>query len=143
MIIRKRAECWMVSGGKIWVGIKNGKIIIPGGTLEDEETPEQAAVRETKEEIGVTAKNLKLITEDFIIKDSWNGWTHSKTYSYKADFGGIDESTLGDGPEGSFHRTHIPINKLINYYKKMLNNEDHFKDIAKQNLRIIKYITEG
>ena len=50
MIIRKRAECWIVNNGKIWVGIKDGKITIPGGTLEEGETEIAAAIRETKEE---------------------------------------------------------------------------------------------
>jgi len=142
MIIRKRAECWIIQNGKIWVGIKDGKITIPGGTLEGEETPVVAAIRETKEEVGISAKNLKLIVKDFVTKDTWNGWTHAQTYSYQADFGGIDESLLGNGPEGSFHRALIPINRLKNYYKKMLNSEDHFKEIAEQNLWIIKYLTE-
>jgi len=138
MIIRKRAECWIKQNGKIWVGVKKGKITIPGGTLEDDETPKVAAVRETKEEVGITAKNLRLLCDDLIVKDSWNGWTHAQTYSYQADFGGIDESQLGNGPEGSFHRVLMSIEKLENYYKKMLKSDDYFKDIANQNLWILR-----
>jgi len=141
MIIRKRAECWIIQNGKIWVGIKDGKITIPGGTLEGEETPVVAAVRETKEEVGISAKNLKLICDDLVVRDSWNGWTHAQTYSYKADFGGIDESLLGNGPEGSFHRALIPVKRLETYFTKLLKSEDYFKEIAEQNLWIIRKLT--
>lgn len=138
MIIRKRAECWIIQNDKIWVGIKNGKITIPGGTWEQGETLKETAIRETKEEIGVTAKNLRLLCKDLIVKDAWSGWTHAQTYSYQADFGGIDESLLGNGPEGSFHRALIPVNRVEDYFKKMLNSDDYFKDIAEQNLWIIR-----
>lgn len=35
----------------------------PGGKLETNETPEQAVIRETEEEIGVTPTNLKYLAE--------------------------------------------------------------------------------
>ena len=138
MIIRKRAECWILQNGKLWVGVKNGKITIPGGTLEDDESPKVAAVRETKEEVGIKAVNLRLLCDDLVVRDSWNGWTHAQTYSYQADFGGIDERVLGHGPEGSFHRVQMPIKKVENYFKKLLNSDDYFKEIAEQNLWIMR-----
>ena len=56
--------CFAVTGGKILLihkkrGLGAGKVNGPGGRLEAGETPEQAAVRETQEEIGVTPKGLK------------------------------------------------------------------------------------
>jgi len=138
MIIRKRAECWIKQNNKIWVGVKNGKITIPGGTWEQGETLKETAIRETKEEVGIRAENLRLLCKDLIVRDTWNGWTHAQTYSYQADFGGIDESKLGNGPEGSFHRVLMSLEKLENYYKKMLKSDDYFKEIAEQNLWIMR-----
>ena len=39
-------------------GLGHGKFNAPGGRLESGETPEQAAVRETQEEVGLTPLNL-------------------------------------------------------------------------------------
>lgn len=46
--------------GKVLVGIRkdNGMICGPGGHIEDGETPEEAAIRETQEEFGITPTNL-------------------------------------------------------------------------------------
>ena len=51
------------SGGKLLLilkkrGLGHGKFNAPGGRLEPGETPEQAAVRETQEEVGLTPLGL-------------------------------------------------------------------------------------
>lgn len=56
----------VVSDGKILTGkrlgdLGNGEICGPGGHIENGETPEQAAVRETQEEFGITPKDLFLV----------------------------------------------------------------------------------
>lgn len=56
----------VVSEGKILVGTRHndtgyGLICGPGGHIEEGETPEQAAVRETQEEFGITPKGLMKI----------------------------------------------------------------------------------
>ncbi|RXS84200.1 NUDIX hydrolase [Streptomyces sp. TM32] len=45
--------------------VKEGELIwqFPAGAIEDGETPEQAAVRETQEETGLTVEALKLLGE--------------------------------------------------------------------------------
>jgi mutator protein MutT len=52
-------------------GWEDGKYTVPSGHVDVGETPTQAAIRETKEEVGVDidAINLKLVHIDFI-KDS-------------------------------------------------------------------------
>lgn len=53
----------VVKNGEILVGVRKegfctGLVCGPGGHIEDGETPEEAAIRETQEEFGITPKNL-------------------------------------------------------------------------------------
>lgn len=63
--IRKAVRCYLIKDNKIAVtrykkgNRKEGYYDIPGGKIEDGETPEQTAIREMKEETGLTVKNLK------------------------------------------------------------------------------------
>ncbi len=62
--------CFVIRGGQILLirkkrGLGAGKINGPGGRLEKGETAEQAAIRETQEEIGVTPTGLKHAGELF------------------------------------------------------------------------------
>ena len=62
---RERANlCFIVKDGRVLLirkkrGLGAGKMNAPGGKLESGETPLQAAVRETQEEIGVTPLSLE------------------------------------------------------------------------------------
>ena len=47
---------------------------LPGGGVEWNETPEEAAVREAKEEIGVDVKLIKLVPQTFSRTDEASGW---------------------------------------------------------------------
>ena len=54
-------------------GLGAGKINAPGGRIEKGETPEEAAVRECIEEIGLTPLNIKRGAElSFIFKDGYS-----------------------------------------------------------------------
>lgn len=45
-----------------------GEISFPGGKIEENETPKEAAIRETMEELNLDSKNIKLIAEtDYLI----------------------------------------------------------------------------
>jgi 8-oxo-dGTP diphosphatase len=56
--------CFVISGHEILLihkkrGLGAGKVNGPGGRLEQGETPLQAAIRETQEEVGVTPTGLR------------------------------------------------------------------------------------
>lgn len=62
---RERAVlCFILQGGRVLLiekkrGLGAGKVNGPGGRLEPGETPVQAAVRETEEEVGLTPWDLR------------------------------------------------------------------------------------
>jgi len=54
-------------------GLGKGKINAPGGRIEPGETPEQAAVRETQEEVGLTPLQLRPAGQlDFAFTDGYS-----------------------------------------------------------------------
>ena len=63
--IRKAVRCYLIKDNKVVVtkykegNKKAGYYEIPGGKIEEGETPEQTAIREMKEETGLKIKNLK------------------------------------------------------------------------------------
>lgn len=71
--IRKAVRCYLIKDNKIVVtkykegNKKEGYYEIPGGKIEEGDTPEQTAIREMREETGLEIENLKykgnIITE--------------------------------------------------------------------------------
>lgn len=63
--IRKAVRCYLIKNNKIVVikykkgNRKEGYYDIPGGKIEEGESPKQTAIREMKEETGINIKNLK------------------------------------------------------------------------------------
>jgi 8-oxo-dGTP diphosphatase len=60
--------CFVIKGGKVLLirkkrGLGAGKINGPGGRNEKGETPEQAAVRELQEELGITPLGMEAVGE--------------------------------------------------------------------------------
>jgi 8-oxo-dGTP diphosphatase len=70
--------CFIVSAGKIMLihkktGLGKGKINGPGGRIEPNESPKNAAIRETEEEIGLTPLHPELVAElSFIFTDGYS-----------------------------------------------------------------------
>ena len=62
---KKAVRCYLIKDNKVVVtkykesNKKAGYYEIPGGKIEEGETPEQTAIREMKEETGLKIKNLK------------------------------------------------------------------------------------
>jgi 8-oxo-dGTP diphosphatase/2-hydroxy-dATP diphosphatase len=78
--LRQATICFLVRGDEVLIAMKKrgfGKGFWNGvgGKVDSEETVEQAAIRETREEIGVTVKNIKqraVINFYFPSKPDWN-----------------------------------------------------------------------
>ena len=63
--IRKAVRCYLIKGNEVVVAKykkgnkKEGYYDIPGGKIEEGESPKQTAIREMKEETGIEIQNLK------------------------------------------------------------------------------------
>lgn len=57
-------------------GLGAGKIVGPGGTIEPGETPRECAIREVREEVGVTVEPEKLGELDFWIGNEPETFAH-------------------------------------------------------------------
>lgn len=76
-------------------GLGRGKINAPGGRLEAGETPEQAAVRETQEEVGLTPMNLHQAGQlDFAFTDGYSLRCH--VFTANASEGTLTETDEAD-----------------------------------------------
>jgi 8-oxo-dGTP diphosphatase len=90
--------------------VKNGKIllihrwnegreyfVVPGGGVEEGETPQEAALREIKEETNLTAANMESFLE-FSLKDDGFGKPQYNIFYVCRSFSGNEEFGVG-GPE--------------------------------------------
>ena len=100
-------------------GPYDGKLDLPGGTIEFEETPEETLKREIKEEVGIKVKEYELLDCNSIIVD----WIHKgenikthhigifyKVINYEGDIkNNIDIDSINDDSMGA---EFYDINKL-------------------------------
>ena len=77
--------------------VQPGEVSFPGGKIENGETPEEAAFRETKEELGLPSEAIEIVSElDFLI-------SHSNLTLY-CFLGIIDLASLN---KASFNRSEV------------------------------------
>ena len=90
-------------------GLGAGKINVPGGHIEDGETPFDAAVRETKEEVSLNVSQLELM--GFLYFEFTNGLT-MKGWVYRTyNFNGIETESDEANPFWE-NIENIPYNKM-------------------------------
>lgn len=77
-------------------GLGKGKVNAPGGRIEPGETPEQAAVRETQEEVGLTPSQLTKAGELFFIFT--DGYSLHGTVFFAAHYIGTPVETIEADP---------------------------------------------
>ena len=100
-------------------GLGHGKFNAPGGRLEAGETPEQAAVRETQEEVGLTPLHLRAAGQlDFAFTDGYSLSCHvftadacegTLTETDEADPFWCDETDIPYGRMWADDRIWIPL----------------------------------
>lgn len=72
-------------------GLGAGKINVPGGHIEEDETPYEAAIRETKEEVNLDVQNLELM--GYLYFKFTNGLTMKGTVFITKEYSGLEIET--------------------------------------------------
>lgn len=125
MDIKNRAVLVFIKEGKILLmyRFKNGEeyYVFPGGGVEDNETIEQAAIREAKEETGLTVTLKKKLweyenggrTDNFYLVDTFTG---------DLKVGGPEETRQSES--NVYHLEWVPLDKVeaLNLFPETIKN---------------------
>lgn len=109
-----------------------GEISFPGGLIEEDELPVDAAIRETWEEIGIIKENIDIISElDYVSAPARNGsfvypfvGVVSNTEVFELKYNSDEVSELFTVPL-SFFMENEPEKHYINYFPKTDENFPH------------------
>lgn len=91
--------------------VQGGEICFPGGRIEKNELPETAVIRETCEELKLTADNISIIAPMFVM----NGINDSMLYSYLGSLSDYACSYSADEVEEVFT---VSIDRLLSMRPK-------------------------
>lgn len=97
---------------------QKGEICFPGGEMNMDEAPEDCALRETCEELGVARRMLKVINQI----DTYHGLSGMKVYSF---VGRLQPTTFDPDPRAVQCLITIPVEFFLNH-----NPEDHLVDVV-------------
>ncbi|MCK5021287.1 MAG: NUDIX hydrolase [Candidatus Peribacteraceae bacterium] len=128
---RPAAYIFIFKGPNLIVGKKKGEdyYSLPGGKLETGETPEDGALRETLEEVGIAVTKLKSLGYPTIIRFdtlSWGNYIGSINHFFRAEFDRIEETSLGQGPEGALERIEISPSDYIKHLDRRINDTEYY-----------------
>ncbi|MDF2520803.1 MAG: hydrolase [Clostridia bacterium] len=90
---------------------------IPAGKLEKGEKPEECAVRELKEETGLSAESLTLLN----VMYPSPGYTDEKIYIFKAE--GLAEGSICPDEDEFINVERYPLNKAVEMVKSGIIND--------------------
>ena len=123
-----------------------GKWSLPGGVIDPGETPEQAAIRETYEEVGIRINQIKKLK----VIDSGEGWAvaffickdWSGTPELKETHGVLenDQMAWADKNELKRYRFVPTVSEALTIYfegTKMKLNENYIKKVIKEEIKIV------
>ena len=130
-----------------------GEISFPGGHVEKGESPRQAAIRETKEELNLADTNIKYMGEGDIIHTSYGALVHT----YIGEIVDIDFKDISPCEREVYHLFTVPVKYLIEKepdiyslglkicedkgfpYDLIPNGEDYNWDIRREKVYFYKY----
>lgn len=145
----RKVRLLSIKDNKILLCNYNGFWMLPGGKIEDNETPEQALVREIEEELGIHINGLSELVTVNTYAENYESRTNDKienkkikTIYYQTD----DEVNLDvkrkklseKEKEGKFITSYIDIDKFINIVNQS-NLTDKQRLYADEVLRVINY----
>lgn len=87
---------------------QKGEICFPGGELYEDEAPEECAVRETCEELGVIHRMLKVLNQ----MDTYHGLSGMKVYSF---VGRLQPTTFDPDPRAVDKVVTIPVDYFLKH----------------------------
>lgn len=90
-------------------GVSKGKWNFPGGKVDEGETVEQAAIRETFEETGLKITNLEKFAELYFYEDEELSWT---VFAYKTSSFSGELVETEEGPLKWFDSQKIPFDLM-------------------------------
>lgn len=100
---------------------RKGEICFPGGEMYEDEAPQDCAVRETCEELGVAHRMLKVLNQ----MDTYHGLSGMKVYSF---VGRLQPTTFDPDPRAVDRVITIPVDFFLNH-----NPEVHTLDVVQQS----------
>lgn len=100
---------------------QKGEICFPGGEMYEDEAPQDCAVRETCEELGVAHRMLKVLNQ----MDTYHGLSGMKVYSF---VGRLQPTTFDPDPRAVNRVITIPVDFFLNH-----NPEVHTLDVVQQS----------
>lgn len=87
-----------------------GEVSFPGGSLEDDETFQEAAIRETIEELNIEEKNINVVGElDYLLS-----YSNLEIHCFLATINGVVLDEIKPNPAEVDHVFTIPLDYLLN-----------------------------
>ena len=123
-LIKNKARGVLIEDDKILIAHYNDVILLPGGTVEDNETIDDAVIREIEEEVGIKYDitelkpflNLKHYQKDYPSREDGILNRLINTYFYVGKYKGIDLNNVkrtDNEKSGNFHIELVKISDLF------------------------------